>query len=447
MDNIDHQKIEQMKYLVIGAGPCGLVIAKFLKDAGIEYEQAEADDDIGGNWYHGVYQSVFTDADKSTMEFPFFPMPKDYPHFLSKKQMLKYYQDFADHFTLRNEIRFNTTVSWIEAIEENKWKVYFQDGSSYIYKGVIICNGHHWDMQFPQLPGNFSGELIHSKQYKTPSQLLYKRVLVIGSRNSAVDIVCEAARSGRSAVLSVRDSPWIMPKAFMGKPLSKYSSSLPDFIKPILSRLLVRLTFGKHQYYNMPDPKHKLFSKLPTMSEELPYYLRHGRVIVKPAIKNIIDNTVIFDDNSSQEFDLIIAATGYKLSFPFLPKELSRTDENNLLCYGYSAYKDYKGLFFFGWPQVIGGIGILSSSMAKGLIDLIRLEECTEQPSGKVLEEMGDQLSNTYRPTANQIFQWVAKHSLAKMMKAAAIFKNEVPHRNQLTAELTSNVNKHSPVY
>ena len=69
------------KFLIIGAGPCGLGIAKTFKEAGIEYDQAEADCEVGGNWYHGVYESAHIISSRKTTEYADFPMPSDYPDF------------------------------------------------------------------------------------------------------------------------------------------------------------------------------------------------------------------------------------------------------------------------------------------------------------------------------------------------------------------------------
>ncbi|HEX5001650.1 MAG TPA: NAD(P)-binding domain-containing protein [Bacteroidia bacterium] len=425
-----------MKYLIIGAGPCGLIMAKYMKEAGIEYEHAEADSNLGGNWFHGVYDSVYTDADKSTMEYPAFQMPESYPDFLSAKQMLKYYNDFADSFGLRSMIQFNTSVTWITAESDNSWSVQFNNGITKIYTGVIICNGHHWDRNIPELPGNFEGTVLHSKDYKNGSQLTGKKVLVVGSRNSAVDIACEAARYGAKAVLSMRESPWIIPKAFFGKPLSKLGGGMPDLLKPYLIKLLVRLSFGAYSDYKMAKPQHRPLQKLPTMSEEFPYYLRHGRVKVKPGISDCAGNTIRFSDKSEEEFDLVVMATGYKLSFPFLPEELSRTRGQNLLCYGYSVYSDYKGLFFFGWPQVIGGIGQLSEMMAAALVDLIKLEHETDLPSGLILMTKGNELSKNNRPTGKEISKWIRKNSYSKLIRVARKDLRNKVHTNLPTREM-----------
>ncbi|MFM8441507.1 MAG: NAD(P)-binding protein, partial [Acidobacteriota bacterium] len=80
------------RFLVIGAGPCGLGVAKALKDAGIAYDQVEADREVGGNWFHGVYETAHIISSRKTTEYSDFPMPSHYPDFPSQVQMGEYYR-------------------------------------------------------------------------------------------------------------------------------------------------------------------------------------------------------------------------------------------------------------------------------------------------------------------------------------------------------------------
>lgn len=425
-----------MNYLIIGAGPSGLAMARALKHAHIAYEQVEADTQLGGNWYHGVYKSVFTDASKDVMQFKDFPMPAHYPDFLSQELMLEYLNHYADHFDLRSVIKFSTKVIWIEAIEDNQWKVHFGDKSTVIYKGVIICNGHHWDMKHPELSGDFSGKYIHAKQYKDPDQLRDKKVLIIGSGNSAADIACESARVGKKSVMSFIDTPWIFPKSFMGVPLgrNKFKRS-PKFLLPLLIKILIRLTFGRHSDYGLEVPRHKPFEKHPTVSEELPYYLKHGRIMVKNRVAKVSGSTVWFEDGTIDEFDMIVGATGYQLSFPFLPESLARVEGKHLRCIGHCVYPDYKGLFFLGWQQVRGGVGELASLFAEVIVDFIQIEDEYELPSGKVLESMNHKLSSTHLYGAVDIYNWIDKHSYASMSRRAKALRKNHQHENIPTKE------------
>src|SRR5690349_4864353 len=258
-----------MKYLIIGAGPVGLGTARVLKSKGIDYEQAEADDEVGGNWHHGVYRTAHIVACKQVMEFTEFPMPDDYPDFPSQPQIKAYLVQYCDHFKLREEIMFQKKVIKVLPVKNNLWKVQFADGDERLYLGVLVCTGHHWSKKHPSYPGHFTGEYFHAKDYRCPSQLAGKKTLVIGAGNSGCDIVCEAARVGQGAFLSMRRSIWIFPKSFMGKPLGKIQlPRLPDFIQKTLLRILIRLTFGTHAQYNLPKPAYDFFERHPTVRSE-----------------------------------------------------------------------------------------------------------------------------------------------------------------------------------
>ncbi|WP_235620770.1 NAD(P)-binding domain-containing protein [Halothece sp. PCC 7418] len=113
------------KQLIIGAGFVGLGIAQALKAANIPYDQVDASDEIGGNWYHGVYETAHIISSKKVTQFSHFPMPKHYPDFPSAQQMWDYLCSFADYFQLRPHIELNQKVSDVRPIENNLWQVTF----------------------------------------------------------------------------------------------------------------------------------------------------------------------------------------------------------------------------------------------------------------------------------------------------------------------------------
>jgi cation diffusion facilitator CzcD-associated flavoprotein CzcO len=87
---INHSTDRTDKHLIIGAGFVGLGIAEALQTAGIPYDQVDASDNIGGNWYHGVYTTVHIISSRKITQFSHFPMPDHYPDFPSAQQMLDY---------------------------------------------------------------------------------------------------------------------------------------------------------------------------------------------------------------------------------------------------------------------------------------------------------------------------------------------------------------------
>src|SRR5688572_20434415 len=186
------------KHAIIGAGFCGLGVAAAFQREGIPIDIFEAADDLGGNWYHGVYESVHIISSRKTTEFAEFPMPEDWPDFPSAAQMLEYLRAYAAHFDLRRHIAFNTRVERVAPAGDGAWEVTV-GGERRVYGGVVVCNGHHWDRRWPEYPGSFAGKMIHSKDYKRADELRGKRVLVLGGGNSACDIAVEAARVAASS--------------------------------------------------------------------------------------------------------------------------------------------------------------------------------------------------------------------------------------------------------
>ena len=262
-----------------------------------------------------------------------------------------------------------------------------------IYKGVLVCNGHHWHRRMPEFEGHFDGEILHSKDYKSPDQFKGKKVVVIGAGNSACDLASEAARVGKAAYISIRSSAWFLPKLISGYPLSYFGKPwVPKFIQKTMLKIGLKIVIGDMERYGLPRPDHEIFEKHPTIGSEALHYIKHGRLTPKKGIKRLAGNKVIFTDDSEVEADLIAAATGFYLSYPFLPKELQRTQGSVAKVYGDFMLDDYKGLYLIGWQQARGGVGALAPTGANILSHLLPLQEEIGVPIGKVLKRNG--LSN-----------------------------------------------------
>jgi thioredoxin reductase len=427
------------KFLIIGAGPCGLGVAKAFKEAGISYDQAEADGEVGGNWYHGVYETVHIISSRKTTEYADFPMPADYPDFPSRRQMADYYKLYADEFGLRENVEFNTKVVMCLPREDETWEIELVSTActsgraniadsndknkiqKRIYKGVVVCNGHHWDKRFPEYPGDFAGEIIHSKDYKMPEQLKGKRVLVIGGGNSGCDIASEAARVADEAHLSLRRGYWFLPKTLFGQPSAESAALyLPVFLQRAILKLMLKIVVGRYEDYGLPRPDHKLFEHHPTVSSEILHYLKHGRIAPHRDIERFDGKTVHFVDGTRAEIDLIVCATGYFVSFPFLPENLVPVKNGNIAqVYAGSVLPDYKNIYVFGTQQVRYGVGPLITPAAKILTKIIRLQEQMELPIGLVMKESGAKLPTTHLidPIASLRAMRIANYTLPLLVR------------------------------
>lgn len=357
------------RYCIIGAGSSGMAAAKNLKQAGILYDVFEREDDIGGNWYYGkpnssVYRSTHLISSKPLTEYTDFPMPKDYPDYPSHAQVLAYFHAYVEHFGLRPDIQFNTAVERVEPVDGGaQWDVTVtRDGASETlrYRGVIICNGHNWCPKYPEYPGTFTGQTLHSSDYKTPDVLEGKRVLVVGAGNSGCDIAAESATHARATFLSTRRSYYYMPKFFFGRPVDQVGERLLDLGLPLSVRRLVgkityRMAVGDLSRYGVTRPDHKLFETHPIVNAQLPYFIAHGDVRPKPDIRELDGGTVAFVDGTREPIDLIIYATGFRIVFPFLDTSLLNWRAGHPSLYLNVFSPNYDNLFIVGLIQPDSG--------------------------------------------------------------------------------------------
>ncbi len=314
--------------------------------------------------------------------------------------MLAYLEDYARHYDLEGRIAFGTTVaSAVPVVSDGveRWELTFGDGTRGIYKGVIACVGHHWDRRWPSYPGAFTGEMLHSKDYKSPEQLRGKRVLTIGGGNSACDIASEAARVATSSHISFRRGYWFLPKTMLGVPLVELILPwMPLWLQRMFLRAMLAVSVGDYQRYGLQKPDHAIFEHHPTLNSELPHYIKHGRVTPHRDIACYDGEFVEFVDGSREHFDLVIAATGFHQTIPFLSPELVPIEGPIVKLYGSMMSERFRNLYVFGWAQARYGFGPIVSPGADLLAEVILAQARMRHPIGAVLKKMGAKLPATH---------------------------------------------------
>lgn len=384
-------------FLVIGAGPVGLAVAKALGEVGLPYVQVEATDHVGGNWAHGVYDTAHIISSRKTTEYPDWPMPSDWPDFPSAQQMRTYYDAYADRFDLRRHLRFEHEVSSVRPDADGRWQVSFTNGRTDTFKGVLVCNGHHWAKRFPAWTSAFTGEVLHSKDYKRPDQLRGKRVLVLGGGNSGCDIASEAARVGASADWSLRRGYWFVPKTFFGTPTVELMKPwMPIRVQRALMKSLIRVSVGRYEDYGLPHPDHEMFEAHPTVSSEVFHYLQHGRLRARPDVARVDGSTVHFVDGTSSTYDLVVCATGFDVAFPFLAQGVVDVDDKVAKLLGHCMTRDHRHLYIIGTTQPRYGLGPLVRPMAEVLAQLVKIQDELTLPLGEVLWQLGERPETTH---------------------------------------------------
>ncbi len=348
-------------YCIIGAGPAGLLAARALRAAGIPYEQFDKNPDVGGIWdinneWSPMYETAHFISSKQVSHLPGYPMPDDYPDYPNHRQVFAYLKAFARDYGLYEDIQFETAVERTERTESG-WTVWFDNGEIRHYRGLFLCSGNTWDPTMPDYPGTFDGEIIHSVRYKHPDQFRDKRVLVVGGGNSGCDIACDAATHGRSARLSLRRGYHFIPKYIFGSPADVFASrvELPRWVEVRVFELLLKGLVGDLSRYGLQKPDHRVMESHPIMNTQVLHHLGHGDLTARPDVDRLDGKTVHYVDGTSDEIDMIVYATGYKVTYPYLDRSHFEWVGKYPDLYLSGLHREYDNLCCLGLHQTDGG--------------------------------------------------------------------------------------------
>ncbi|GGO72352.1 flavin-containing monooxygenase [Nonomuraea cavernae] len=364
---------------VIGAGAAGLATTKALLDAGLDVVTYEKGDRPGGLWagdngsgLSPAYASLHLNTSKGRTEFADFPMPAEWPDYPSAGQVAGYLADYAETFGLTPHLRFGATVGSVERDDAgHSWTVTTASGEAGRYDAVAVANGHNWDPRLPEpgYPGTFAGIQMHAHDYRTPDVFRDRRVLVVGMGNSAMDIAVDASHVARGPVLlSARHGVHIVPKYLFGRPADATGaamSALPWRVRQRIAETLLRLAVGTPQRYGLPAPSGGLFQNHPTISDTILHRLTHGEVAPRPGIDRLDGGRVVFADGASDPVDVIVWATGYRVTMPFLTSHWLGDDPERLPLYQRIFHLRDPSLAFVGLMQSTGAALPIVEAQAK----------------------------------------------------------------------------------
>ncbi|WP_146344509.1 flavin-containing monooxygenase [Phaeobacter marinintestinus] len=354
------------QFALIGAGPMGLAMAKVLKEQGIAFQGFELHSDVGGLWdidgpKSTMYDTAHLISSKRMTEFDDFPMKDDTAEYPSHRELKGYFKDFAKAFDLYEQYRFNTEVTRVQPLggPGDGWQVCWRDADGdheAEFAGVMIANGTLSEPNMPAFPGQFDGELIHSSQYRSPNQFDGKRVLIVGAGNSGCDIAVDAIHHGTSCDLSMRRGYYFVPKYVFGKPADTLGGAikLPMWLKRKVDGLILSWFVGNPQKYGFPKPDYALYESHPVVNSLVLYHAGHGDLKIRADIERIDGKTVHFKDGAHSDYDMILAATGYKLHYPFIDRDLLNWQGDAPHLYLNAMHPDRDDLFVLGMVEASG---------------------------------------------------------------------------------------------
>ncbi len=384
------------KTCIIGAGSSGIAAAKVFSEFGVPFDCLEKSNRVGGNWVFknkngmsSAYRSLHINTSRDKMAYSDFPLPPDFPDYPHHAQIAAYFDAYVDHFGLRDRILFNTGVKRVERTADRLWKVALESGEQRLYDALVVANGHHWDPRWPEpaYPGTFEGAQFHSHDYIDPSEpydCTDKNVLVVGFGNSALDIACELGRKGiaKNLFLSQRRGYWVIPKYTAGEVLDAHTVHpsqdppwwqryLPDTMLRSFAERRLAATAGRPDQYGLPKPDHPLLSTHPAVSQEL--YIRVGSGDVKPKanVRALQGRRVAFVDGTTEDVDVIIWCTGYKITFPFFDEGLIAAPGNDIALWKRMIDPRFTNLFFVGLVQPLCAMMPIAEEQARFAADYL----------------------------------------------------------------------------
>ncbi|KAI4326606.1 hypothetical protein MLD38_031900 [Melastoma candidum] len=294
--------VQMKRVCVIGAGPAGLVAARELRKEGHDVVVFEQNHDVGGQWLYqpntegedllgrsedgflrvhsSMYASLRLRSSREIMGYTDFPFlvrkNRDPRRFPGHEELYLYLRDFAEHFRLREMIRFSTRVEYVgmvnygDPVNDLKWTVRSREkgvgkAAEEVFNAVVVATGHYSHPSVPSIKGmdSWKGKQLHSHVYRVPESFRGEKVVILGKEHSAQDIGMELVKFSKEVHFSVRSN--------------EISGGLAKLI-------------SKHE--NM-----RLHPKIDSLEE---------------------DGRVLFEDGTTIKADTILYCTGYRYAFPFL---------------------------------------------------------------------------------------------------------------------------------
>jgi cation diffusion facilitator CzcD-associated flavoprotein CzcO len=204
-----------LRFIIVGAGMSGILSAIKLKEAGLDnfaiYEKA---DRLGGTWRENTYPGIACDVPSHFYCYSFALNPEWSHRFAPGSEIQAYFEDVARRYGVDSLIQFRKEITRCE-FENGRWKITLADGSTDVGDFVIAATGVLHHPAYPAIEGLdfFQGTAFHSARWNHDVPLAGKRVGVMGTGSSAIQIVAAVVDEVADLSLFQRTAQWVMPMA------------------------------------------------------------------------------------------------------------------------------------------------------------------------------------------------------------------------------------------
>lgn len=382
---------EHVRVAVIGSGFGGLGAAVRLRRAGVtDFVVLERREAVGGTWHDNTYPGCACDVPSHLYSFSFAPNPEWPRNFSGQEHIRAYLENVADTFGLRQHIRFDSEVelmSWDPEVLH--WNITVSRGRQLTADFVVSATGPLSDAKIPDVPGleGFRGKVFHTARWDHDYDLRGKRVAVIGTGASAIQVVPAIQPEVESLTLFQRTPAWVMPRA--DRRITRFEHALHGRI-PATRYLRRQLLWGIRELQVSAFAKHpnvlglveKLASahmkravKDPLLRRKLtpdyrigckrillsnnyyPALVRPNVDLVASGLKEIRGNTLVASDGTEAEVDAVIFGTGFHVTDMPIAQRIKGANGTSLAEEWSDGMEALRGCSASGFPNFMTVIG------------------------------------------------------------------------------------------
>lgn len=352
------------KVLIVGAGVFGIALAVQLDKLGIPFEIVEKNEDIGGTWHENRYPGCGVDTPNHAYSFSFGPRYRWSRYFSPREEIEDYLHIIVERYGLRDRIRFNTRLTaarW--DAEARRWRATLEgpEGSGQREAWALVSAiGQLNDPAIPNIAGldDFAGPLFHSSQWPDDLDIGGKRLAVIGTGATAMQLVPSIADEVDKVTVYQRSPQWAKPVAGYTGQISQATQwlleHLPyyaewyrftmlwrygDGLLPLLRKdpdwphkdRSVNKANDRHREEMIAFIKNELGDRTDLLDKCVPAYPPYGKRILidngwfrtlrKPsvelvtdAIERIVPEGVVTADGRLRAADVVVLATGFRMT-------------------------------------------------------------------------------------------------------------------------------------
>lgn len=358
--------MSQLDVIVVGAGASGLAVAATLKRRGREPVVLEGSSAVGSTWARR-YERLCLHTVRRFSGLPFHPIPKSWPRYVPKDDYARYLAEYAQR--MRLTIELNERVERIEPAGDG-WTVKTA-GKSRSSRAVIVATGRY---NLPLLPtwegmDAYGGRIIHSQDYSSGREFAGMRALVIGIGNTGAEIAADLVEQGAARVaIAVRTNPPITSREIAGIPVQILGMLLSRFPPRAIDRLgavLRRFGNGDLRPYGLGPEEWGPFTarRPPVIDVGFLKQLKARKIEVVSDVERFTRKGVAFSNGLEQEFDVIVAATGFTTGLDRVLTAPRALDDR-----GHPrSDPGHRGLYFAGYSETPRGQLFESSRAAHKL--------------------------------------------------------------------------------